>query len=70
MRWLERCLVESSPRLQHFVEITASLAKLETGGRNEGCMPGVGVEPTRPAKGHLLLRQARLTRSATPARRV
>ena len=30
-------------------------------------MPGVGVEPTRPAKGHLLLRQARLTVSATPA---
>ena len=27
MRWLERYLVESSPRLQHFAEITASLAK-------------------------------------------
>lgn len=29
MRWLERYLVEGSPRLQHFAEITASLAKLE-----------------------------------------
>ena len=29
MRWLERYLVESSPRLQHFAEITASLAKVE-----------------------------------------
>ena len=29
LRWLERYLVESSPRLQHFAEITASLAKRE-----------------------------------------
>jgi hypothetical protein len=29
MRWLERYLDESSPRLQHFAQITASLAKLE-----------------------------------------
>ena len=29
MRWLERYLVDGSPRLQHFAEITASLAKLE-----------------------------------------
>jgi hypothetical protein len=29
MRWLERYLVESSPRLQHFAEVTSSLAKLE-----------------------------------------
>ena len=29
MRWLERYLTEASPRLQHFAEITASLAKLE-----------------------------------------
>jgi hypothetical protein len=29
MRWLERYLAESSPGLQHFAEITASLAKLE-----------------------------------------
>ena len=29
MRWLERYLVESSPRLQHFAEVTASLAKRE-----------------------------------------
>ena len=29
MRWLERCLVEGSPRLQHFADVTASLAKLE-----------------------------------------
>jgi hypothetical protein len=29
MRWLERYLTESSPRLEHFAEITASLAKLE-----------------------------------------
>lgn len=36
MRWLERYLVESSPRLQHFAEIVASLAKreLEVGGLN------------------------------------
>ena len=27
MRWLERYLTESSPRLQHFVEIAARLAK-------------------------------------------
>lgn len=27
MRWLERYLAEGSPRLQHFGEITASLAK-------------------------------------------
>ena len=26
MRWLERYLVEGSPRLRHFAEITASLA--------------------------------------------
>ena len=29
MRWLERYLTESSPRLQHFAEITASSAKLK-----------------------------------------
>jgi len=29
MRWLERYLVEGSPRLQHFAEITVTLAKLE-----------------------------------------
>ena len=29
MRWLERYLVEGSPRLQRFAEITANLAKLE-----------------------------------------
>ena len=29
LRWLERYLTEGSPRLQHFVDITASLAKLE-----------------------------------------
>jgi hypothetical protein len=35
MRWLERFLVEGSPRLQHFAEITTSLAKRESeaGGR-------------------------------------
>ena len=27
MRWLERYLSEGSPRLQHFAEITTSLAK-------------------------------------------
>jgi hypothetical protein len=27
MRWLERYLGEGSPRLQHFAEITASLAE-------------------------------------------
>jgi len=30
MRWLERYLSEGTPRLQHFAEITASLAKQET----------------------------------------
>ena len=30
MRWLERYLSEGTPRLQHFAEITASLAKRET----------------------------------------
>ena len=29
LRWLERYLAESSPRLQHFGEVTASLAELE-----------------------------------------
>jgi hypothetical protein len=29
MRWLERYLIESSPRLQRFAEITADLARLE-----------------------------------------
>ena len=30
LRWLERYLVEGSPRLEHFAEITMSLAKRET----------------------------------------
>ena len=29
LRWLERYLTEGSPGLQHFAEITASLAKRE-----------------------------------------
>jgi hypothetical protein len=29
MRWLERYLVEGSPRLEHFAEVTASLASRE-----------------------------------------
>jgi hypothetical protein len=29
LRWLERYLTEGSPRLQHFAEITASLADKE-----------------------------------------
>jgi hypothetical protein len=29
MRWLERYMSESSPRLQHFAEITTSLARRE-----------------------------------------
>jgi hypothetical protein len=29
LRWLERYLAETSPRLQHFAEITVSLAKRE-----------------------------------------
>jgi hypothetical protein len=29
LKWLERYLTESSPRLQHFAEIAASLAKRE-----------------------------------------
>ena len=31
LRWLERYLTEDSPKLQHFAEITASLAKRELG---------------------------------------
>jgi hypothetical protein len=30
LRWLERYLAEGSPRLQHFAEITTSLAGRET----------------------------------------
>jgi hypothetical protein len=30
LRWLERYLTEGEPRLQHFAEITGSLAKLES----------------------------------------
>ena len=29
MRWLERYLTESSPRLQHFAELAIDLAKME-----------------------------------------
>jgi len=29
LRWLERYLTEGTPRLEHFAEITARLAKLE-----------------------------------------
>jgi hypothetical protein len=29
MRWLERLLVEGTPRLQHFAELVADLAKLK-----------------------------------------
>jgi hypothetical protein len=29
MRWLERYLTEGAPRLRHFAEITAALAKRE-----------------------------------------
>jgi hypothetical protein len=29
MRWLERYVTEGTPRLQHFAEITASLASRE-----------------------------------------
>jgi hypothetical protein len=29
LRWLERYLTEGGPRLQHFTEITASLAELD-----------------------------------------
>jgi hypothetical protein len=32
MRWLERYLAESSPKLKHFAEITASLAALRRAG--------------------------------------
>jgi hypothetical protein len=37
MRWLERYLTECSPRLQHFAEITSSLAEcdVEAGERDE-----------------------------------
>jgi hypothetical protein len=33
LRWLERYLVESSPRLKQFAEITARLANLELSDR-------------------------------------
>jgi hypothetical protein len=29
MRWLQRCLTQGEPRLQHFAEITRRLAKLK-----------------------------------------
>ena len=29
MRWLERYLTEATPRLQHFAEVAADLAKRE-----------------------------------------
>ena len=32
LRWLERYLVESEPRLRHFAEVTASLAGCDPGG--------------------------------------
>ena len=32
-------------------------------------MPGKGLEPLRPLRGHLILSQARMTSFATPARR-
>jgi hypothetical protein len=32
LRWLERYITEGSPRLQHFAEVTASLAKHEPVG--------------------------------------
>jgi hypothetical protein len=32
-------------------------------------VPGEGVEPSRPTKGHLILSQARMTSFATPADR-
>ena len=32
-------------------------------------MPGEGVEPSRPLRGHLILSQARMTNFATPAGR-
>jgi hypothetical protein len=32
-------------------------------------VPGEGVEPSRPTRGHLILSQARIASFATPARR-
>jgi hypothetical protein len=32
-------------------------------------VPGKGLEPLRPQRGHLILSQARMTSFATPARR-
>ena len=29
LRWLERCLAEDSPRLQHFAHLTVSFAELD-----------------------------------------
>jgi hypothetical protein len=39
-------------------------------GDSRRVVPGAGLEPARPTRGHPLLRRARLTRSATPAGRV
>jgi hypothetical protein len=42
IRWLERYLTESSPRLQHFADVTASVAKLEpddAGGPRDALEP-------------------------------
>ena len=33
LRWLERCLAEGSPRLQHFAEIATDLARREPTSR-------------------------------------
>jgi hypothetical protein len=48
MRWLERYLVESSARLQHFTEITASLAGLEKWG---GLASDLRIEERVPERG-------------------
>lgn len=54
LRWLERYLTERTPRLQHFAEVTASLAKrgFESGARTKG-RGGVSNSVTRPHRGSL-----------------
>ena len=40
MRWLERYLTEGSPRLQHFAEVAADLARRKSGGSRPLCVRG------------------------------
>jgi hypothetical protein len=46
LRWLGRYLSEGTPRLQHFAEITANLAKLELSAPEKRHGTAHGREPT------------------------